>query len=373
MKKKICMVTTSRLDIDSRIQNEAEALSVDFDVTVLTRKYDLPETLINTPYKVKRVSYVKLWPFKLNIISSFYALCRAAQKENPDYYHAHDLDGLLVSTWVAKTKKKPLIYDSHELWSENLTYDNLKGISWFMPALEKFLVKFTDAGITASQGFAVELKKRYQKDFQVIRNMPKIDNLVKSSINLRELFPGEVILVHAGQTGSARGADKLIQMMSYLPTDFSLVFLGGKKQNSLEKEIERLNLDERVNFVDSVPPNQLINTLKTADLGLVLTENISLSKYLSLPNKLMQYIAAEIPIFASDIPEHRRILTEDKIGELVSGEPVEMAKVIIEMVKSKNLLKYKENLKNLARNKYNWALEGQRLVNFYHRLVEVKR
>jgi len=368
MKKKICMVTTSRLDVDSRIQNEAEALSEDFEVTILCRKYDQPETLKNTPYKIKRISYAKMWPFLCNILSSFYSLNRAASRENPDFFHAHDLDGLLITAQVAKDKKKPLIYDSHELWSENLANRQLKTVKWIIPALEKSLIKYSQFGITASPSYAEQLKKKYNRDFTVIRNMPKLENLQKSPVDFRKMFPGETILLHVGQTGAARGADKLIEMMTYLPVNFTLVFLGGKQQPAFDEQIKQLNLKDRVHFVDAIEPIELISAIKTADIGLVVTEGLSLSKYYSLPNKLMQYIAGEIPVLASDIPEHCRIVEKEKIGEITKNDPKYMAKLIEKMVKPENFGLYKKNLEGLAVKSYNWKAEGKRLINFYQNL-----
>ncbi len=366
--KKICMVTTSRMDIDSRIQNEAEALSTDFEVTVLMRKYDLPVTLVDTPYEIKRVGYTKMWPFVLNILSSIFALRNAAARENPDFFHAHDIDGLLAVAPVARRKKIPLIYDSHELWSENLANRQLKWVKWLIPILEKYLIGFSQYGITASQSYADQLKKKYHRDFFLVRNMPKLENIRKSSLDFHQMFPGETVLLHVGQTGAARGADKLIEMMQYLPTNFTLVFLGGKNSQGLSYQVKSLKLTDRIHFIDAVPPIELISAIKTSDIGLVMTEGLSLSKYYSLPNKLLQYMAAEVPVLASDIPEHRRIIEQEKIGELVSANPKEMAETIEEMVKPENFILYKQNLQGLSAERYNWETEGKRLVEFYKNL-----
>lgn len=366
--KKICMVTTSRLDIDSRIQNEAEALSCEYEVTVLTRQYNLPVTLKDTPYQVKRIPYTKMWPYALNILSSIWSLRAAAFKENPDFFHAHDLDGLLAVAAVARKKKIPLIYDSHELWSENLSNSQLKWIKWTIPTLEKYLIKFSQNGITASQSYSDELKKKYNRDFFVVANMPKMENTKKSNLDFHQMFPGETVLLHVGQTGAARGADKLIEMMKYLPTNFTLVFLGGKEHQVMTDQIDKLHLNKRIHFVEAVPPIELVSAIKTADIGIVATEGLSLSKYYSLPNKLLQYMAAEIPVLASDIPEHRRIIDLEKIGELTENDPEIMAQTIEKMAKPENLLKYQTNLKGLSAKRYNWETEGQKLVNFYQNL-----
>ena len=368
--KKICMVTTSNMDIDSRIQNEAEALSKDFEVTVLMRKYDLPITLKDTPYQIKRITYIKMWPFILNILSSFWALRRAVMKENPDFFHAHDLDGLLITAMVARKKKIPLIYDSHELWSENLANSQLKGVRWFFPILEKFLIKYSKYGITASQSYADQLKEKYQRDFFVVRNMPKLEGIKASSLNFHQMFPGEIVLLHVGQTGAARGADKLISMMQYLPENFTLVFLGGKNSPAFENQIKSLELENRIHFIDAVPPIELVDAIKTADIGLVVTEGLSLSKYYSLPNKLMQYIAGEIPVLASDIPEHRRIIDAENIGKIGENDSKQLAHAVLEMARPENLVKYKEQLRGLAKARYNWEEEGKRLISFYANLAK---
>jgi len=361
--KKICMVTTSRIDIDSRIQNEAAALSKKFEVKILSRQYDQPETLRNTPYNLKRISYVKLWPYVLNVLSSILALSKAAAQETPDFYHAHDLDGLLATVGAARKHKKPLIYDSHELWSENLANARLKGIGWIIPWLEKRLIRYANAGVTASQGFAEALEEKYGKKFILIRNMPELRTMKSSRVNFKEMFPGEVVIVHAGQVGPSRGIEQLITMLRYLPTNHILVFLGGSSYPIIDQKIDEEEMRERVHFVKEVPPQELVSALKTADIGIVMTEGKSRSKYLSLPNKLLQYLAAEIPVVASDIPEHRRIVASEKIGELTEIAPEEIAQKIKTVLK--DLPYYKTSLKDLAQNSYNWQLEGEKLVDFY--------
>lgn len=364
------MVTTSRIDIDSRIQNEAEALSCDYDVTIICRKYPHIETLKNTPYKVKRIAYKELKPYKLGILSSILALAQAVGQEEADYYHAHDLDGLLATYRTARKQKKPLIYDSHELWAENSANARLKGIGWVMPILEKYLIKFVTAGIATSLSTTQELKLRYDKDFVLVRNMPKLTDLKPSKVDFHKLYPGEIVIVHAGQIGPSRGISQMVSAMKYLPIDFTLVFLGGKSNPALDSQIINEDLTKRVHILREVPPTELVSALKTADLGIVMTEGLTKSKYFSLPNKLLQYMAAEIPVVASDIPEHRRIIAQEKIGELTDVEPKKIAQKILNVFKEKNLKTYKQNLKGLSSRAYSWDIESKKLVNFYDKFSQ---
>lgn len=363
--KKICMVTTSRIDIDSRIQNEAESLANRYDVTILSRQYNVPITLEKTTYKIKRISYLKLWSYRVNVILSIGSLFIAALKEKPDIYHAHDLDGLLATFVAAWIKRKPLIYDSHELWSENARNSQLRGIGWIMPILENFLIRFISGGIATSQSTVNELEKKYHRNFILIRNLPKLTNQIRSELNLHKMFPNKTIIVHAGQIGPSRGIKQMILTLKHLHLDLILVFLGGKSDPLINKIIKDQKLTNRVDFIKEVPPNQLVSVLKTADLGIVMTEGLSKSKLFSLPNKLFQYIAAEIPVIASDIPEHRRIIKTEKIGLLTKISPTQIAKNIIKILKPNNQKIYRQNLKGLAKRKYNWGAESKKLLNYY--------
>ena len=73
---------------------------------------------------------------------------------------------------------------------------------------------------------------------------------------------------------------------------------------------------QRVYFPGKVPLAELPSYTASADLGVVLIEDISLSHRLSLPNKLFEYMHAGIPILGADLPEIGRIIRETKTGEV---------------------------------------------------------
>ena len=55
--KKICMVTTSDIDYDSRILNEAESLSKDYRIVILSRKYPHQNIIKPRYFQIKRIAY----------------------------------------------------------------------------------------------------------------------------------------------------------------------------------------------------------------------------------------------------------------------------------------------------------------------------
>jgi glycosyltransferase involved in cell wall biosynthesis len=99
---------------------------------------------------------------------------------------------------------------------------------------------------------------------------------------------------------------------------------------------------------------------------MVLEEPIGLSFKYSLPNKLFDYIHAEIPIIAGNLPEISRIINEYHVGVLVKNyQPETIAKAINNLLENETLLsKIKENQKQ-AKEILCWEIEQKKLDNYF--------
>ena len=83
---------------------------------------------------------------------------------------------------------------------------------------------------------------------------------------------------------------------------------------------ESLNMDSRIKFINTVLPHQVVNVCKLADVGISPIQNMCKSYYLSLPNKIFEYIQAGIPILVSDFPEMKRIIEDYHKGKIYVKE-----------------------------------------------------
>jgi len=361
------MLLTSDVERDTRVLNEAEALSKEHEVTILVPDNGVPYTEKKS-FQVKKVKFTKYPIHILNLFSIMMALIRQGKKEQADVYHGHDLHGLVIGYYACGTKK--LVYDSHELWTELPNFSNLIGVRWLLKPLERMGMKKVKKGIAACESYVEHLEKLYHKSFTAIRNIPVISKIEKNSVSLKKMYPGETIVLHTGFTGRWRGVEQAIEAVPYLPTDFTLVFVGANRQKDKLIELtKKLGVENRVHFLPSVPPEELLMTTREADVAVALTQNVSLSYYYSLPNKLFQYLASEVPILGSDTPEYKKIILNEKIGEVVDpSKPEEIAKKIIEMAEPEKQREYRRNLEGLAGRKYNWETESQKLLDFYREL-----
>jgi len=365
--KKICMLTTNPVDFDGRILHEAEALSQSFQVTILARAGRPNPALKNTLFKIKRSKFSAGLPYQLSVLIAMARLARDAFRENPDFFHAHDLPGLLCLWPAALIKKKPLIYDSHELWAGHFNFQNTRGLHWLFPVLEKWLMAKVAKGITVNDSLAEILTQKYHKEFLTIHNYYQPSKKTQTSLDLRKQFPGEIICLHLGSTGVGRGIEQMIRAAKLLPTGFIIILLGADKRIELiQEKIKQEGLEDKVILLPPVAPDEVITVAVGADMGLVLTQNISQSYYLSSPNKLYQYMMAETPVLGSDFPEYKKIILKNNIGLVANpAQPKAIAKAIQEMAKTQNQKKYRANLKGLAKTKYNWAHESKKLLKFY--------
>lgn len=358
------MLTTSEITHDSRILNEATSLSKLYKVTVIAKKYP-NQKLNHYPFKLKLVEFRRFSSRLLTIFSSFFYLIRAALAESPDVFHGHDLDGILCSFPAVVRRRTILIYDSHEFWSDTYPFSNLKGIKWFLPILERMLIWKVKAGISVNWSLANLLSKKYAKKFVAVYNVGTSRINRKSPYKFIKMFPKQKIILHLGAADEGRGLEQMIIAAQILGEKYAFVFLGGGKT---EKEMIKMKSDLKVSnvyFLPSVAPEEIKSTISQADLALALTQPISKSYYYSLPNKIFQYIDAEVPILGSDFPEFKEVIAKNQIGEVVdSTKPKLFAKKIREMTKRSS--KYTDLMKSPAlKKKYSWPEQEKILRKFY--------
>jgi glycosyltransferase involved in cell wall biosynthesis len=91
----------------------------------------------------------------------------------------------------------------------------------------------------------------------------------------------------------------------------------------------------------------------------------------SLPVKMFEYMAAGIPVIASDFPLWREIVVGHKCGICVDPmDPRAIACAIDYLVAHPDVAREMgENGRRAARERYNWGHEEKRLLDFYGTLL----
>lgn len=361
--KKIFVAVTNDISTDYRVHKICSYLiKIGFEVVVYGRI--LPNTIpVSREYKIIRKKHF----FNTNFL--FYAeynirLFLFILFKKFKIILSNDLDTLPACFFASKISNSDLVYDSHELFSEGPELQGRKFIQNFWRKLEDYFLPRVKKSYTVSQSIADFYGKKYQNKMGVIRNVPlKNTNFLSKKI---EYPKAKKTILYQGVLNPGRGIKPMIRALHYID-DLELVIIGyGKVEQDLREFVLNEKMENRVHFLGRVDRDLLVNYTKLATLGMVLEEPLGLSFTFSLPNKLFDFIHAEIPIIAGNLPEITRIVKKHKVGVLVDDyNPKTIAKAIKNLLNDDLLLlNIRENQKK-AKAVLCWEKESKKLDHYF--------
>ena len=98
---------------------------------------------------------------------------------------------------------------------------------------------------------------------------------------------------------------------------------------------------------------------------LSIEENRGLSYYLSMPNKISDYIQARVPVVVSDFPEMRKVVDHYHAGEKISAYSELPEKILSVLEKGKGF--YEFNL-NHAAQELCWEKEESKILSLFEKV-----
>jgi glycosyltransferase involved in cell wall biosynthesis len=301
----------------------------------------------------------------LLLTRAFIALC---VHQRPDVIHSHDLYTLYAGRVAKRRTGAALVYDSHELAVDRAEHGRLKSL--VSGATERLWIRSVDCVITVSPSIGDFLTRRYGvRPPTIILNVPRRNQTgaVRDFRKLLDIEDSVRILLFQGGVFPNRGLENLGEALNLL--DDCIVVLMGSDYGfgaTLQEHFLRLGVSDRVRQLPPVAVDELLSWTAAADIGICTIVDGSLSERLSLPNKLFEYMAAGVPVVASDLPEIRRVVVEEGFGELCDpGDPSSIASAIRRILEEPDReARYRANALRAA-TKYNWDTEKQKLIDLY--------
>ncbi len=379
---KVCDVVLNSIWYDPRVRKQIkEYLAGGNDLVCVGLKcnrYDeekvkqMPcKTVIVTPdprYEGRQKSVLK----KLKKVRLMQEAVRdAIIEQKPDIIHANDLSALIPAYMAAKKLKCKLIYDSHEIDTENIYYKDKRLYAFVQRRREKRIVKHIDKMVCVSNAAAEYFANEY--------NIEKPMVVTNCSLKSEQCFAdkkndGFEVLNH-GQFYEGRGYDVMVEAAPLLKDypEIKLALRGfGRLEESLHSRVDELAADNVV-FYPKVLVQELIPEASKSHVGVAVTEAICLNFKLSVSNKLFEYASAGLPVIMSDIPEHRYLNEKYEFGIVIQDNtPKSFADAVIKLYTDKDFYnKCAENAKKLS-DEINWENEFKKLLDFEKSILNVK-
>lgn len=402
--KKIAMVVWNEFLNDARVLKEAETLqAAGYKVAVyalhtpgVTKSYEvLPSEVevfrtARSPFWRLRSRFVKSgdanlsaknpivpkqltgWRLSLMMIARVWTHCLLVVRltlSRADVIHAHDVNVLPTAWLAAKFGRCALIYDAHEISTSREGYRAFRRL---VGSIEKYLIPGVDGMITTTTARAKYFARAYSVPRPVVlQNRPRFSRYPRSN-RIREKISAEgerPIIVYQGGLQSGRGLKLLIDAAKSV-SEAEFVFIGGGRlERELYQYAENCGVGRRVHFIPKLSLEELLYFTASADIGVQPIENTCLNHYTTDSNKLFEYVMAELPIVASDLPEIRKVVNQGRLGELVEvGNVAALSSALKKLVESPSLRKmYARNAENV-KSDFCWEAQEELLVNLYHKI-----
>jgi len=285
--------------------------------------------------------------------------------DKTDLYLSNDTDTLPANFLASKIRRKPLVFDAHEMFPEVPEVTDRKWVKAIWTMIENIIFPKLKNTYTVCRSIADIYNEKYQMNMQVVRNIPS-----KTPVIVTQTSPidakGKKIILYQGAVNVGRGIEWIIDAMPYLD-DFIFYVVGdGDILQELKDRVNLLKLNEKVIFTGRISLETLPTYTACADIGVNLLENKSLNYYYSLPNRIFDYMRMGIPVLTSDFPEIRRIVAHYGIGTLVNHhEPQFLAETIRQM------LAYGKNEAGfaVANAELSWENESEILLQVIHKAL----
>ena len=333
-----------------------------FEATIVGVAHNKSTALTEKKYKQKRLPcYFKKGYFfyaEYNIRLFFFLLFAKA-----DAFCCIDLDTLLPVYIIGKARRKIIVYDAHEYFSQLKEVITRPSVYRIWHWIERHFVPKIKNGYTVSQSIANVFHELYHVDYSVIMNVP----LLKEQHT--PVLKNKNVLLYQGAVNHARGLEYLIPAMNKI--DAVLHIYGqGNMMEEIKKLIQQHHLEDRVLLLGNVTPHELTKVTPQALMGINLVEPIGLNQYYSLANKFFDYMHASIPQISMNFPEYKRINDEIEVAVLIDTLEIDtIANAINSLLQNKE--KYHQLESNCAKaaQQYNWQNEEKKLIAFYKNIL----
>jgi glycosyltransferase involved in cell wall biosynthesis len=387
---KVCMLAYTFYEADGRVMRYAEALArhghhVDA-IALLEDGHPAYERMNGVHvYRIQKrvldeqepLSYAKkLLKF---LFRSAWFLAKHSVQVPYDLVHVHNIpDFLVFAAVVPKLRGAKIILDIHDLVPEfyESKFRSEKN-EWrirLLKRIEKTSIAFSDFVIIANDIWLERLCERSVRRDKIltILNYPDPDifhNRPSKQPN------GQFIVIYPGSISWHQGLDIAVRAFALLrdrlPHAKFHIYGEGHEKPKIMQLVKELGLQDVVLLKGSLTLHAVYDVMMQADLGIVPKRRDSFGNE-AFSTKILEFMAAGLPVVASDTKIDRLYFNDDMLCFFTSGNPQSLADSLVKMHDD---AMYRERLlrnafEYIAKN--NWRVKQWEYMDLVKRLTGKK-
>ncbi|PCJ69269.1 MAG: group 1 glycosyl transferase [Rhodobiaceae bacterium] len=301
------------------------------------------------------------------VVVGLYRMTQMAIREKADIYQFHDPELIGVAILLRFLGKR-VVYDVHEDLPQDVYNKDflprrlLPFIAFIVACVEAVSSRLFSGIVTATPTIAA----RFPEHKTVcVKNYPVWESYGSATMAVPD---APASAVYVGGLSEVRGIEIMLEAARGISEKrpYTLLLAGKFRPQSLEVAATEHDF---VEYLGQVSPDNIPEILAKAQIGIVVLS--PLQSYIdALPLKLFEYMAAGLPIIASNFGVMKKIVSESKCGLLVQpGSVKELAEA------QEYLFDHPEEATLMGKRgraaiqqKYNWEKEAAVLVDFYDQL-----
>jgi glycosyltransferase involved in cell wall biosynthesis len=380
-KYSIAIVTSIHPDFDSRIWKHALSLAENGYHVHLICPWDLTDySEINgiTFHVFQRVTnrFKRLWQISARVLDRLLPVLKQI-----DLIHFHDIDLLPIMAVISL--KKPVVYDVHENYPEEMLVRD-----WIPPLMRKplyYTVLYSQKILSLIVRNVILVVPSQETNFSYKRinrmflyNFASLSLITKAASDYMEREPS---IIFTGSQYYENGSLLLLDIAQqlvvkhknlkfYLPDRFA----SDKFRTKFMELVESRDLEKNIIVFPNVKPHELMSVLNRATIAV--SPNLrEVKQILALPTKIFEYMAASLPIVASNLPNISPFITDSKAGILADpDDPSSFVNAIDKLLADRE---YSYNLgingSNSFEGKYSWESQIPKLMLYYENILHPEK
>lgn len=302
---------------------------------------------------------------------TWWSIFRLVMAERAGVVHAHDPE-LVPLVLLMQLMGRTGIVDVHENVAEQVLFKEWipaaarRPLSWVLKRLQRALPYLADAVVLAEDS--------YVRDYGPAANVVVVRNFPLLPPEFKEDYHSDVLrLIYVGDVRRVRGIGEYVAITARLsqlgiPVELRVVgsFADPREEQEIRDEVQRLGLAHRVKLLGRRPPEEVPTLVRNSDVGLALLHAIGNYRE-SYPTKMFEYMAAGVPVVASNFTLWSEVLVTNDCGRVVDPLDVEAAAALLrEYWFSPELReRHGRNGRAAVARRYSWNLEVPSLLHAY--------